>query len=119
MTLRRLTNENPTLRGHKLLILSPWPTPQATVDALQARFADLAIVVRQQGFEDADPNSLVKKEEWKDVTVLVTGTALPEREDAPQICYVQLMSAGSNHIVKKPLFKDTEIPFCTANGVHG
>lgn len=119
MTLRRIVDKNPTLNGHKLLILSPFLTPQATLDALRKRFADLKIVVRQQPFDDGNPNSLVERGEWKDVTVLLTGSALPEREDAPKLSYVQLLSAGVNHLVSKPLFKDTDIPFCTANGVHG
>lgn len=119
MTLVRLTDANPTLRGHKLLLLSPWPTPDSAVEALRARFPDLGVVVRQQGFEDGNPYSLVTKEEWKDVTILLTGSALPDKADAPRVQYVQLLSAGSNHIVEKPLFKETEIPFCTANGVHG
>lgn len=119
MTLRRLADENPTLKGHKLVLLSPWPTPQATIDGLRARFADLQIVVRQQPWENGDPDALLKREEWRDVTVLLTGSALPAKEDAPRVQYVQLLSAGVNHLVEKPLFKDTQIPFCTANGVHG
>lgn len=64
-------------------------------------------------------------EEWKDVTILLTFTYLPQPKDAPKLQYVQLISAGANHILDHPLFRDgrgdgkEEVQFCTANGVHG
>lgn len=125
MTLRRLKDDsttvsNPTLKGHKLLLLSPWPTPQDALDSLHAKFPDLDVVVHRQPFENRDAYAFQAKPEWEDVTVLLTGAALPDDvEDAPKLQYVQLVSAGANHIVQKPIFKDTDISFCTANGVHG
>jgi hypothetical protein len=129
MTLLRLkedssspanTESNPTLKGHKLLLLSPWPTPQPALASLHAKFPDLEVVVHQHPFENRDPFARQPREGWKDVTVLLTGAALPDDvRDVPVLQYVQLVSAGANHIVQKPVFKDTEIPFCTANGVHG
>ena len=35
------------------------------------------------------------------------------------MAFVQLSSAGANFLPKMPLFAETEVPFCTANGVHG
>lgn len=65
-------------------------------------------------------------EEWKDVTILLTFTYLPQPKDAPTLQYVQLISAGANHVLGHPLFRDgrgdgeeEEVVFCTANGVHG
>ncbi|KAF3771303.1 hypothetical protein M406DRAFT_240378, partial [Cryphonectria parasitica EP155] len=60
--------------------------------------------------------------EWKDVTILLTGYSrefLPEKDDVPKLQYVQLSSAGANAIVSDPLYTDTDVAFCTANGVHG
>ncbi|SPN99058.1 related to glycerate dehydrogenase [Cephalotrichum gorgonifer] len=52
-------------------------------------------------------------------TILLSGTALPLPEEAPNLKFVQLQSAGANHVLNHPLFKDTDVKFCTANGVHG
>jgi hypothetical protein len=38
---------------------------------------------------------------------------------APKLEYVQIQSAGANHIIQHPLFRDTDIALCTASGVHG
>lgn len=119
MTLLRLAQNNPTLKGHQLLLLSPWTTPQDTIDTLRAKFPDLDVLVHQQAFDNRDAYAQQAKPDWKDVTILLTGGALPDIGDAPKLQYVQLVSAGANHIVEKPIFRDTEIPFCTANGVHG
>ncbi|KAM0256819.1 hypothetical protein ACHAQJ_004771 [Trichoderma viride] len=57
--------------------------------------------------------------DWKDVTILVTGSALPAADIAPKLEYVQLQSAGANHVLGHPLIRDTNIALCTASGVHG
>ncbi|KAI8686680.1 hypothetical protein NCS56_00328500 [Fusarium sp. Ph1] len=117
MTLiKTLTNK--TLKGHKAVIFTTVPAPQSQLDRIQEQFPDLKIVTRLQPWgAPLDPD--FKEEEWKDTTVLLTATILPTREQAPHLQYVQLTSAGANHIVDRPLFSGTNIPFSTANGVHG
>lgn len=62
----------------------------------------------------------IATELWKDVTILVTLRALPQKlSDAPHLELVQLFSAGSNQIADTPLFKETDIPIATSSGVHG
>lgn len=118
MTLTRIAH-NPTLKGHKLLILSPYPASQAYIDGLRAKFPDLKIVTDTKHFADSDPHGGDLDKEWKDVTVLNTGSTIPDVGQAPKLEFVQLVSAGANHIVNRPLYKDTDVAFCTANGVHG
>lgn len=112
-------SSNPTLKGHKLLLLLPFEVPKALVDPIQSDFPDLEIVSRVKDFRNGEAYAETTKEEWKEVTVLLTGSALPEVEDAKKLELVQLLSAGANHVLEKPIFKDTNIAFCTANGVHG
>jgi hypothetical protein len=52
------------------------------------------------------------------VTYGMTYNVLPTRELAPKLQYMQLCSAGANHIHRLPLYEETDIAFCTANGVH-
>lgn len=117
MTLVRITN-NKTLKGHKAVIFSTVEPPKAQIDAIQKQFPDLTIKTFIQPWgAPLDPS--FKEEEWQDTTVLLTATLLPKPEQAPHLQYVQLTSAGANHLIKDPLFTDTKIPFSTANGVHG
>ncbi|KAK4184692.1 oxidoreductase-like protein [Podospora australis] len=107
-----------TLRGHKLLMITPWEQPAEFIDQLAVEFPDLKVAAyRQQEWEQQ--TAPFPEEEWQDVTILLTFTVLPTPKQAPRLEYVQLMSAGANHVLELPMFKDTTVPFCTANGVHG
>ena len=115
MTLIQI-NSNKTLKGHKALLLTQKPVEEF-VQSLQSQFPDLEIVSRQVGADRSIAS--IPDELWKDTTILVTGSGLPTREQAPKLQYVQLTSAGADSVVKSPLFKEKDIAFCTANGVHG
>ncbi|KAK0741961.1 hypothetical protein B0T21DRAFT_360453 [Apiosordaria backusii] len=109
---------NKTLRGHKLLMIMPWDQPDEFIEKIKAEFPGLQVVAyRQQEWDQTW--APFPDEEWKDVTVLLTFTVLPTPEQAPKLEYVQLMSAGANHVLDLPIFKDTDTSFSTANGVHG
>ncbi|EAA29878.2 2-hydroxyacid dehydrogenase [Neurospora crassa OR74A] len=116
------TKTNPTLKGHKLVFITPWePTPDY-IDSLQKQFPDLVIECHKSEWRAPGTGageSPFPIEQWKDVTIALTFTYLPQPKDAPKLQYVQLISAGANHILDHPLFKETEVEFCTANGVHG
>lgn len=117
--MRVNVSHNKTLKGHTLLLLLPDDLPAAPLDAIRSRFPELRILARRQPWADADAHARIPDAEWSLVTILVTGSALPLREKAPRLQYVQLISAGANHVLDNPLFTDTDVAFCTANGVHG
>jgi lactate dehydrogenase-like 2-hydroxyacid dehydrogenase len=110
---------NPTLRGHKLLVFNPFPPQGLSFEPLKKDFPHLEVQIVQLGWHDKDAHSMVSDEEWEDVTILLTASALPEIEKAPTLQLVQLQSAGSNHVHENPLYRETDITFCTVNGVHG
>ncbi|KAF4340531.1 d-3-phosphoglycerate dehydrogenase [Fusarium beomiforme] len=117
MTLVRITS-NKTLKGHKAIIFSTIEPPKSHIDAIQKQFPDLIIKTYVQPWgAPLDPS--FNEEDWKDTTVFLTATYLPKPEQVPHLQYVQLTSAGANHLIKEPLFANTKIPFSTANGVHG
>jgi len=49
--------------------------------------------------------------------VIYTFSALPHRHQAPRLRWVQLNSAGVNHVLKHPLFA-TDVVFTTNSGLH-
>lgn len=113
------TAMNPTLKGHKILVLTPWDTPQEYLAGLRSRFPDLEVTVHKQQWDVIVYDDPIPESCWDGVTILVTGSCLPTLEQAPKLQFVQLLSAGANFILDKPLFTDTDIAFCTSNGVHG
>lgn len=56
---------------------------------------------------------------WRDVEILYTSfaTPLPSPEQAPQVCWVQLYSAGPDAVVDSPLFRSA-VTFTTTSGIH-
>lgn len=121
---------NKTLKGHKLLVLLGVTGPPTIllgavfktewIQELERLFPDLEIeVLRDVTWNTDDFRDQFPDAKWKGVTVLVTGSALPEPRLAPNIQYVQLQSAGANHLLDHPLVKETSTNICTASGVHG
>ncbi|KAI0430492.1 hypothetical protein F5Y09DRAFT_307638 [Xylaria sp. FL1042] len=114
--------QNKDLEGHRLLILSVLDLPDGYQEHLRAKFPGLQVVYsRFDPWREASTATIpgVTAEDWAKVTILLTGPRLPTIDEAPRMQLVQLQSAGANYVLDKPLFKDTKIPFCTANGVAG
>ncbi|KAK0715957.1 oxidoreductase-like protein [Lasiosphaeris hirsuta] len=105
------------VQGHKLAVIMPLIPEPSFFDDLKSEFPDLEIIVHK--LEWGQTAAPFPASEWADVTIILTFNTLPTPEEAPKLEYVQLLSAGANHILDNPLFKDTDITFCTANGVHG
>ncbi|KAI0180562.1 hypothetical protein GGR52DRAFT_249481 [Hypoxylon sp. FL1284] len=114
------TAPNKDLEGHKLLMLVPWDPPAGYVEGLRKTFPGLEVAHANWDTwkEGALPGHLTD-EDWANVTILLTGPKFPTREAAPKLRLVQLQSAGANYVLDNPLFKDTDVAFCTANGIHG
>lgn len=62
----------------------------------------------------------VPEDLWAKATILVTlGTLPPDPKLAPNLRYIHLLSAGVDHFLNHPMFKDTDIPITTVSGIHG
>lgn len=122
MTLITTTNRK-GLKGHKAIILLTSAPPQDVTDTIQKQFPGLTIKI----FLEEKPGAPLKPEldegEWEETTIILTAVAtahlLPKPEQVPHLQYVQLTSAGADHMLNDPIFTKTKIPVCTANGVHG
>lgn len=55
---------------------------------------------------------------WDEVNVLFTGSVLPDREMAPNLRWVQVISAGVDSFLDNALFEDREVILTTASGIH-
>ncbi|GAP88852.1 putative D-isomer specific 2-hydroxyacid dehydrogenase [Rosellinia necatrix] len=112
---------NKDLTGHKLLIIADQDLPDGYREHLREKFPGLEFVhLRIKPWAYATgPLPGQMDEDWANVTILLTGIRLPAIAEAPKLQLVQLSTAGVNYVLDKPIFKDTKIPFCTANGVAG
>ncbi|PKS05017.1 hypothetical protein jhhlp_008383 [Lomentospora prolificans] len=106
-------------KDHHVLLFLPWPAEEELLQHIRDQFPGISVSAYQVPWMDTVPPSSVPAEELEKATILVTGSVLPAREQVPNLGYVQLSSAGANHVLNNPLFTDTNIVFCTANGVHG
>lgn len=109
-----MTNENPEV----LLILVPWDPPASFLETLPLISPGIRVIAHKPDRHDANTLPDIAPEIWKTVTVLFTWRWFPEKEQVPNLKYVQLLSAGCNHVMDKSIFKDTDVAFCTASGVH-
>lgn len=101
-----------------LLFLQPWDPPSWFTDALPAASPGIRVIHHRCGRHDREVPPDIPPETWETVTVLFTWNALPRKGLAPRLRYVQLLSAGCNHVIGHPLLDDAEVALCTANGVH-
>ncbi|MBN1426952.1 MAG: D-2-hydroxyacid dehydrogenase [Anaerolineae bacterium] len=54
----------------------------------------------------------------EEVEILYTLEAIPLAENAPNLRWVQLHSAGADSILQHPLYAQSDVLFTTANGIH-
>lgn len=101
----------------------PWPKEQcqAGIDALQKDFDHLEVQHYYSHFEngkitvDDIPRDLPAKASY-----IATLFWLPkDADEIPKTKLIQFFSAGTNHVAKHPIYTDSKIPLCSANGVHG
>jgi phosphoglycerate dehydrogenase-like enzyme len=88
------------------------PFPDDLLDRL--RSVSPRLVVRQHNAPSADE---VPPELWDQVEVLYTFTAIPDLTRAPKLRWVQLHSAGANHLLDTPLWA-SDVTITTTSGIH-
>ncbi|EAT88128.2 hypothetical protein SNOG_04368 [Parastagonospora nodorum SN15] len=93
------------MSGKKELVLCALPFP------LEA--AKKAIALLEEEFNDVDIEYYYTPQQKP--------TTIPDADAKalPNVNLIQFFSAGTNHIAQHPIYTDSKIPLCSANGVHG
>lgn len=87
---------------------------QYLIDPIATRFPYIEIVLFHAKTSSEVPESL-----WKCATILVTLFLLPTKPDlVPQLRWIQLTSAGVDHILGHPIFRESRISITTVSGIH-
>ncbi|KAI9714199.1 MAG: hypothetical protein M1812_006420 [Candelaria pacifica] len=106
-----------------LLIVVPLPEPEKILDRIRKEHPNIKISYHEitlgRTTFDRDESD-IPNEIYKDVTILVTLSALPSSpDDCPNLKLVHFLSAGTNHVADSPIYKDTDITITTSSGIHG
>ncbi|OBT65794.1 hypothetical protein VE03_03312 [Pseudogymnoascus sp. 23342-1-I1] len=113
-----------------LLIVWGVPEPQELIAGLRLKYPTLKITYKQASVAFSDPATIarlseedVSDDEWLSATHLTTMSYLPPARLVPEVTkklkFIQLTSAGVNHLATHPIFTSTSIPITTTSGIHG
>ncbi|KAH7087088.1 hypothetical protein FB567DRAFT_59164 [Paraphoma chrysanthemicola] len=111
--------------GKKELILCtlPWPEEQVQkgIEGLKEEFKDVEVKYFHSVFDNGKSEPLQVPEEYLNrASYLSTLFWLPPSpKSIPKVNLIQFFSAGTNHVAQHPIYTDSKIPLCSANGVHG
>jgi phosphoglycerate dehydrogenase-like enzyme len=93
------------------------PLPDERLAALRAVAPGWRIISRGAATPEQPGGSPIPNDLWRAAEVAYTFAYLPMPEQAPALRWVQLHSAGVDHISQQPLFA-SDVTFTTASGVH-
>ncbi|KAJ5762955.1 D-isomer specific 2-hydroxyacid dehydrogenase NAD-binding [Penicillium manginii] len=100
-------------REHLLVIFYQVFSPEVE-GGLREKFADAELTLYQS--KSGEP---VPRELYRNATILVTFTDLPELEDSLNLKLIHTFSAGLDHLMNHPILKEGRIPIATSSGIHG
>ncbi len=82
-------------------------------DALLNRLREMSPRLHIEHYPQAVPDKA-----WANAEILITAVQFPKPEQAPNLRWIQLYSAGVNHALTEPIFQSSEVEMTSASGVH-
>jgi phosphoglycerate dehydrogenase-like enzyme len=86
------------------------------VDLSDALLEDIRAVSPRLHVERHFPT--VPERAWDDAEIVYTINALPQPDQAPRLRWVQLHSAGFDHVLDHPLIKAQDVEVTSTSGIH-
>ncbi|OAL07444.1 hypothetical protein IQ06DRAFT_289164 [Phaeosphaeriaceae sp. SRC1lsM3a] len=111
--------------SEKQLVLCtlPWPRERAEkgIAGLKEEFEDVEVEYYHTKFENGKVEPIdIPEDVLTRTSYQATLFWLPANAKAvPKVKLIQFFSAGTNHVSQHPIYTDSNIPLCSANGVHG
>lgn len=107
--------------SEKQLVLCtlPWPreTAERGIAGLKEEFKDVEV---EYYYSKAKEPLEIPEDILARTSYHATLMWLPANAKAlPKVNLIQFFSAGTNHVAQHPIYTDSKIPLCSANGVHG
>ncbi|KAJ4372182.1 hypothetical protein N0V83_003955 [Neocucurbitaria cava] len=118
-----LPSRNASKEKEIVVCVLPWPEEAAKrgIDDLKKEYKDAEVHYYNSKFENGKMHPIdIPEDLLKRASYLATLFWLPSSASAiPNVKAIQFFSAGTNHVAKHPIYTDSKIPLCSANGVHG
>ena len=109
---RAIILSKPDFRMKSIKVLITREFSQDWVSHLRARLPDRFEIIQHTALK---PNE-IDSEIWHSTEVLYSGACYPDPADAPALRWVQLDTAGANHLLDTPLWR-SKVKLTTLNGV--
>ncbi len=90
-----------------VVVTAPFP------DAVLEQVREISPRLRIEHYTAAVPDKV-----WANAEILYTGRGVPTPEQAPRLRWIQLYSAGINHVAKEPIVQSENVELTTASGIH-
>lgn len=100
------------LADGQVLYLSTLAFPEQWLENLREVSDRLVVVQRTCDRAEDVPDDL-----WQEVQILHTSTVFPHPCRSPKLAWVQLDTAGVDHVVNEPIWRDVTVPITTLAGV--
>ncbi|KAI9806997.1 MAG: hypothetical protein M1833_002655 [Piccolia ochrophora] len=105
-----------------LLLALPWDEPKEQMQRIRKRFPYVKISYHQSKYGSSywKGREPMPPEFFESGTILATLWALPATQgDAPNLRLIHFFSAGVDHVVDNPIYRDSDITLTTSSGIHG
>ncbi|KAI8940264.1 hypothetical protein NX059_003966 [Plenodomus lindquistii] len=116
----RQSQEADGSKGKELVLCAlPWPEEgaQRGIQSLKDAFDDIEV---EYYFTARSRDTVISEDILKRASYLATLFWLPPHpSDIPNTQLIQFFSAGTEQAAQHPIYTDSKIPLCSANGVHG
>ncbi|RMZ66889.1 2-hydroxyacid dehydrogenase [Pyrenophora seminiperda CCB06] len=114
-----LPTRGTTKEKELVLCTLPWPEESVAraIKGLKEAFDDVEV---KYYCSNGNSESLVPEDVVGRASYMATLSWLPTSpKSIPCTKLIQFFSAGTNHVSNHPIYTDSKIPLCSANGVHG
>ncbi|KAI9806664.1 MAG: hypothetical protein M1825_006121 [Sarcosagium campestre] len=109
-------------KDEHLVVALPWAEPTEELERLRERFPHVKTSYRQVKYLASywSAEGDLPADFFQTATILATLSALPKSKDeAPSLRLIHFFSAGVDHIIDEPIYKNTDITLTTSSGIHG
>ncbi|KAI9744094.1 MAG: hypothetical protein M1818_002246 [Claussenomyces sp. TS43310] len=108
--------ESTAAKQEHVLLTLLFPEPKDAIRRLREKYPQVEFTYKQVTPKD-DGSELDKL--YTKATIICTIAALPDPTQAKDIKFIHFISAGVDHISRKPIYTDSNVTLTTSSGIHG
>ncbi|KAI9789468.1 MAG: hypothetical protein M1816_006010 [Peltula sp. TS41687] len=109
-------------RREHLLVILPWEEPKEQLERIRKNHPDIDVTYHrlEYGITYWRGATQLPPETFHSATIFATFNTLPPSpSDCPVMRLIHFFSAGIDHVVDHPIYRDSDITLTTSSGIHG